>query len=295
MEQWLVYCATVNTAGMVTGLTGGISTIYYIVTTACGTASNTHIITVTSLPNAGHITGTDSVCAGSAITLSDSSVGGSWHSVSGSVASVGTTGVLAGLSAGTDTVLYVVSNVCSIDTAQKAVTVNPLPYAGMISGIDTLCSADTATFISTIAGGLWISSNSALAAMGSAGLLTGLSGGTDTVWYIVGNSCGYDTASFAVTVRPLSDCPNEVEQIKANRTVLSVFPNPNTGSFTIHLSSPVTEDVVVTISNLLGEKVREHTITTNRDNELILNVPAGVYVLAAVLKHENVTVKVVVW
>jgi large repetitive protein len=77
------------------------------------------------------------------------------------------------------------------------------PYAGALSGIQSLCLNQTTTFTSTVPGGTWSSSNPAIASINSAtGLITALSAGTATMTYTVnsGGLCAVVSATRTITV-----------------------------------------------------------------------------------------------
>ncbi len=77
-----------------------------------------------TLPSAGTITGTATVTAGSTITLSNATSGGTWSSSATGIATVGSTGVVTGVAAGTATISYTVTNTCGSAVATRVVTVN---------------------------------------------------------------------------------------------------------------------------------------------------------------------------
>ena len=81
-------------------------------------------VTVIAAPaTAGTITGAvDTVCMGSSIMLTDATVGGTWGSVNGLV-SVVSPGVMNGVTAGIDTVVYTVSNSCGAVKAKYTLSV----------------------------------------------------------------------------------------------------------------------------------------------------------------------------
>jgi trimeric autotransporter adhesin len=110
-----------STTGIVNGVAAGTSLITYVTGGGC---MATTTATVNPLPAA--ITGTRVVCVGSMTTLSDASSGGIWSSGSLTTATVGSvTGVVTGVSAGTDTVTYRLTTTgCHTSTV---VTVDPLP------------------------------------------------------------------------------------------------------------------------------------------------------------------------
>ncbi len=180
----------------VTGLTAGIDTVSYTVTNLCGTATATKTVTIDSTAHADSISGPSTVCAGSSITLTDSTAGGVW-SASNTNATV-LAGTVSGVSAGIDTIRYTVINTCGIATATKAVTINPLPDEGSISGPSSVCTGSTITLTDFAPGGTWSRSNANAAVIG--GVVTGINAGADTIRYTVTNSCGTATANKTVTV-----------------------------------------------------------------------------------------------
>jgi uncharacterized protein YjdB len=117
--------ATVGTGGVVTGVALGTASISYTVTNSCGSATATTIVTVNPLANAGSISGADTVCQIDTIHLSSSIIGGTWSSTNPGIATVTATGIVAGVTPGTATIRYIVTNVCSADTATKVVVVKP--------------------------------------------------------------------------------------------------------------------------------------------------------------------------
>ena len=109
--------ATVTSGGSITGVTTGNVYIAYTVNNGCFSAIATRQISVngaTTLPGIG---GLPYVRIGSFITLSDALAGGSWSCTNTSLASVSSIGVLSGLLAGIDTVIYSYTNGCGITSS----------------------------------------------------------------------------------------------------------------------------------------------------------------------------------
>ena len=197
--------ATINSSGLLTGINAGTDTVTYAVTNTCGTTTVLYPITINPLPLAGAITGVDSVCAGTSITLSSSVSGGTWSSGNISVATV-SAGTVFGVSAGSTTISYGVSNSCGTDIAVHSVVINPLPFAGTITGLDSVCSGTTISLTNTTTGGTWISSNSSIASISTTGAVTGTSTvlATATISYTVNTfSCGSIATTHSITVNPL--------------------------------------------------------------------------------------------
>ena len=197
--------ATAGTTGIITGVTNGTATISYTVTNSCGPANATYIITVNTLIDAGTISGTASVCAGANTSLSDAAAGGVWSSVLPGIASVGTNGLVTGITAGTSTISYATTNSCGVAAATLVISVNSLPAAGSINGAATICPGSNTLLTDLVAGGVWSSTATGIAAIGTTGMASGLSAGTATISYLVSNGCGAVAATWELTVNPLPD------------------------------------------------------------------------------------------
>ncbi len=105
-----------SSSGNVTGIIPGNTIITYTSPAACvSTASFT--VNTASAP----ITGPNGVCAGSSITLSDTTTGGVWSSSNTSLATVGTgSGIVTGVANGTPTISYSAPGSC---VATKSIVV----------------------------------------------------------------------------------------------------------------------------------------------------------------------------
>jgi len=170
--------AIVGTAGNVTGVTAGTTTISYMV----GTCAATKVITVNTSPAAITAAAT-TVCEGSTVTFTDATTGGTWSS-SNANATVTTYGIVSGVTAGNSTITYTAANGCP---ATQALTINPAPSA--ISGVSVICQGSTATLTNTVSGGTWSSSAPATLSVSSGGIITGGIAGTATITYTLPAGC----------------------------------------------------------------------------------------------------------
>jgi hypothetical protein len=233
-----------------------------------------------------------SLCGGDTVTISFSIPGGLWTSSNSSIATVDSlSGLVTALSAGVDTITYSAMGLCGIFTGSEIVTVNPLPYAGYISGPENVCiGIDSVRLIDTAAGGTWSSSNSHASVSG--GVVHGISLGLDTIYYVVSNVCGSDTARHIISV---SNCPSGLANFYTNEQgELRIYPNPGNGTFAFSLSSPFNEILRVDVVSAVGEKVKELTTLTNTITNVKLDVPAGVYFLSAGTEHGRWNERIVV-
>lgn len=164
----------------------------------------TLILTVNQSPTVAALTGTNTACIGSTTTFASSTSGGVWSTATPSVASV-SNGIVSGLTAGTSIISYAVTsgNGCST-SVNRTVTINALPTVAAITGTQTVCVGATRTFANTTSGGVWSSSNTAVATITSGGIITGVSAGIATISYTVTNVNGCVTAvTRTITVNAL--------------------------------------------------------------------------------------------
>ncbi|MES2704592.1 MAG: Ig-like domain-containing protein, partial [Bacteroidota bacterium] len=183
--------ATVSASGVVCGVSAGTATVTYTAGTGC---YRTATVTVNTPPAA--ISGPTAVCFGYTITMTNATGGGTWSSSNATIASVGSlTGVVTGNAVGTATITYTAATGCFATTT---VTVNPGP--GVITGTLSVCIAQTTTLSTSAAGGIWSSSNPAVATVNASGVVTGMTDGTSTITYSLGTGC---VATAVVTVTPL--------------------------------------------------------------------------------------------
>ncbi len=184
-----IHLATINSAtGLVTGIAPGTDQITFSdPVTTCSQKENFYVY---AIPNAGTLSGIQTVCLGNTVTFSSTIAGGTWSSNNTAIASVdATTGIITGNGPGTTTITYTVTaNGCS-SSVTRNITVNPNPNAGILSGTQTVCLGNTVTFSSTITGGTWSSNNIAIASINAtSGVITGNGLGNATITYTVNAS-----------------------------------------------------------------------------------------------------------
>ena len=285
-----------STTGVVTGVGAGIATITYMVTNTCGTTYATMTLYVGPPPSAGLITGNDSVCLGLTDNLSDSVTGGVWVSGNDTIASVSSSGVVTGNAYGLVNISYTVHNAFGYNTTVTSVFVNEPPVVA-VSGPSIIALGGDYFLLGAPAGGGWSSSNTTMGAfvVNAAPLTDTVIDsvrypyvtygsfvvtyfGSDTLTYTVGNTCGTRSKSFIISLA----VPNDHTPVITDKNAsLNIYPNPNSGEFTMNLVSGGTEDVTVTITNILGEKVRELTISTNKNYDIKFDQPNGIYLITA--------------
>jgi len=165
--------------GTVTGLVTGTTMISYTIPIAAGVGCTiTKTITINETP--GNINGIAAICAGSATSLTDNITGGTWSGDNTTVCTIGSSsGNVSGLTAGNSGITYTLSDGC---IATAFLTINVMPVA--ISGITNVCTGFTTVLFDSVTGGLWTSTSTAIATIGSGnGSVLGNSVGTSTVVY----------------------------------------------------------------------------------------------------------------
>ena len=268
--------ATVNSlTGVVTGVATGTANITYSVTNACGTTSASMMVHVGTPPPAGVIFGPNLVCIGNSITLRDTlAPGGVWSVDTLAYATINSsTGVLTGVSTGGNImadsqkivhVLYSFHNAFGADTIRYTVIIRHTPIL-LVRGPNIVALGGNYYISGVPFGGTWSTSNSTVGMIVSVLDSNGvhkksmasfvmLKRGTDTIYYhyIDPKGCGTVDSFWVVHI----DTVNSVANVNANNSSLNVFPNPSTGEFTIVLPNDNNQQVMVTISNMVGEKVK---------------------------------------
>jgi hypothetical protein len=194
------------------------STTYYLrISGTCNTTScvNTTVAvnSLSTVPSG--ITGTTAICNGNSTTLSASGgslgAGASYQWFAGGCASGSSLGSGSSLSVSpTSNTSYFlrISGTCNTTSCvNQTVSVTTAPVAGTLSGNQTICPNGSTTFTTNgNIGGLWSSSNSAVATVNSSGSINGVTAGTATITYTVSGSggCNNATATRNVTVSDIT-------------------------------------------------------------------------------------------
>ena len=188
-----------SATGIVTGNAVGTANITYSFGGLCPVYTT---VTVNPLP--GPITGTPVLCVGFTTSLTDGPGAGTWSSSTTTIAAVGSTGTVLGMSGGTAIITWTLTS--STCWSTKAVTVMPVPVA--ITGLTTVCQGSTTTLVDGSPGGVWSSSNTSVATIGTGGVVTGISPGTAGITYTIGTGCYVNTVmTVLLTPVPITGVP----------------------------------------------------------------------------------------
>jgi gliding motility-associated-like protein len=279
--------ATVNSSGVVTGVSAGTCNIIYTITGGCGgTVFSQQSVTITGSASIGSVTGPTPLCVGATGTyLANAAVfgggTGSWSSNNTAVATVNSSGIVTGVSAGTCNIIYTITGGCGgTVSALQAVTINQNASITLTSAAgtnnQTLCSNATITDITYLI-------NGGGSGAGVTGLPTGVSGvyntgvftingvptvsGTFTYTVTTTGTCTQATATGTLTVNPLptptltSSAPGNVSCSGTNVT----FTASGGTSYSFRIGSVIKQTGTsnIYITNILTNGNIVYVVVTN--------------------------------
>lgn len=249
--------ATVNaSSGFVTAISGGTTNIIYTITGGCGaTISAQQALTVNNPPSIASVTGTSPLCIGQNTTYTANSVvlnGGTanWSSINPAIATVNSSGVVSGISAGTCSIIYTISAGPCSASAQKTITILPNASVGTITGTSPMCTNSSATYAANSAiysggSGTWSSTNPAVATVNaSTGLVSAISAGSTNIIYTITGGCGGTVSSSRTLIVNAPTIayagPNQTLPMCVNSAILNATsaPSPGNGTWTIIPAGP---------------------------------------------------------
>ena len=226
-------------SGIFTGIFNGWDSIVYYAKNKFGCDDTTY----KSLFVVGHslpaITGKNGVCIPDTLHLSDSLTGGTWSVDNSSLATIDQNGVLTAIKFGKVTVSYAHINYFGcLDSVTKQIQVGIPPLQSII-GNTVFCIHHNDTLTNSTIGGVWSSSNTAVATINSStGILAGIDSGNTNIKYVVSfNGCS-DSISLPIKVNaPI------ITQITGNNVVCQnhtvQLSNTSTGGTWISLNTSV--------------------------------------------------------
>ncbi len=252
------------------------------------------------------------VCINSTLQLSNTTTGGVWTSSNTAVATVNTSGLVAGVSAGSATITYTVTNSNNCTTAvTTSVTVNPLPTAS-ISGTTTVKKGDASpvitlngangtapyTFTYTINGGtaLTVTSSGNTATVSAP---TNIPGAFDYALVSVkdasGSTCSNTASGVAtITVNPLQGVISGTTSVCQNATsptitiVGSYGTAPYTFTYNINGGSTLS---VISVGNTATVTVPTTTAGTYAYNLLSVQDASALFSATSSTGTATITVK----
>lgn len=240
----------------------------------------------TVAPTATISVSSSTVCVGKPLTLTSTTSGSptsySWSTGGGTPASATTASTsVTYSSAGVKTISLTVSSGTLSSTSTKTVNVIANPTINATASSTLLCSGQSSTI--TASGGTtysWSPNSSSSATVV-------VNPTSNTVYTVTGTTSGCSsTKSVSITVSACTD----IDQL-SNDHLISVFPNPNQGSFIIATS---VQDVTATIFNTLGQVVVRKPLNINENSIDVSGFGKGIYYIQLNNTSFTKTVKIIV-
>ena len=194
--------ATISpSSGMVHTAAPGTTTISYTVANTCGSVNATAVVSVAASPAVAPISGVHTLCANASHLFIDATPSGSWSSAEPGIATVGGSGIVTGILAGTASIVYTVAMPACTSGTSFVVTVNPAPTAVITyTGSTTICPGGSLVLSAPAGAGLsyqWHMGPTIIAGATTANYTATAAGGYNV---IVTNSLGCFLSSVPVTV-----------------------------------------------------------------------------------------------
>jgi uncharacterized protein YjdB len=185
--------ATVNGAGVVTGVSAGNAVISYTAGNGCYA---TAVVSINGIP--ATIGGPAGVCIGRTATLTNAVSGGAWSSSNANV-TIGTTGEVTGVTVGTSIITYATGSGC-YKTKTIAINANPNPSVGY-----KIACVGLTTQLSNVTGGTWTSSDTFTAKAtyaASTSVVKGVAPGTANITFTISSTGCYHVTEVTVNAVP---------------------------------------------------------------------------------------------
>ena len=116
------------------------------------------------------------------------------------IATVDAAGNVTGVSSGSITITYTITNSCATVDSTYSFLVNDVPVVASITGTHSLCVGATSTLGDATLGGVWVSGDATIATVDGAGNVFGVDTGTVYIYYSVTGTCGTTATTDSITV-----------------------------------------------------------------------------------------------
>jgi len=198
---------------------------------------------------------------------------------------------LAGVGTHTITYHFTDINGCA-NSADTIVEVNPAPVAMITGAVDTICLSSSVILDAGAGFNTYLWNNASTAQTIQVDGTSIGANNSETFTVTVTNNWGCsDQASVTITA---IDCSG-IEDFTTRGTLL-IYPNPNNGNFTLHLTG-ITGKATLNVVKSTGELVKYEDLTLQGDFIQAFqmdNMAAGVYYIKIVTQTATITEKVVV-
>lgn len=235
----------------------------YTLTAMNGVCTSTAVssITVSPIPTVSVSATPTTICAGGSASLTATGATTYSWSTGGTGSSINVTPSV--------TATYTVdgTNSCGTDTKTISVNVNPTPTVTAVTSASILCSGNSASLTANGASTYsWTGVGSGTTVVVSPTTTT-----TYTVEGIDSNGC-MDTTTFTQVVSPCTG----IQNILANSTGVSIYPNPSNGLITL-IVTDVTKVMSLEVYDAIGKRVVNKEITMNETQINLSELANGIY------------------
>ncbi|PQJ13125.1 hypothetical protein CJD36_005115 [Flavipsychrobacter stenotrophus] len=196
----------ITTGDYVIGVSAGTVVITYSYTNlwGCSAFIVSDPITILPLPDAGIITGYDTMCLGGATLLSETVSSGVWSSLDPTIAAIDPFGLVTGLALGSAVIRYHFVDTACANDAYDTVYVITVPSSPPIIGADTGCIGTMYTMTDSLTGGTWYIIDGATAGTIDpvTGKFTAVHSGRVIIGYTVSTYCGDVSTTHEIWIIP---------------------------------------------------------------------------------------------
>lgn len=217
--------ASINSSGLISGMSPGSATITYVRNTGACVNYSTFQVVINPIPSTA-ISGSAVVCAGSTTTLSPVS-GGTWISNDPSIASITNGGLVSGIQAGNVSFVFTNTSTGCVSSASAPITVLSKPTVSII-GPSVVCSEST-TQLTPVSGGTWVSSNSAVASVTTGGVVTGITGGSASFTFTQASNGCISDPTLPITIHAKPNLSIQVNGSQCLTDSTALFANVTSG------------------------------------------------------------------
>ena len=310
--------ATVTTSaganGIVKGISNGTALLTYTKTNSNGcalSAGTTITVAAVPTPAAIVITGATNLCVGQSTTLSNTTLGGVWSSLTNRASINATTGVVTGNNAGIASIQYKVTNAfgCS-NSVTAAIPVNATPAIPSISyavgtinpqtgaGTGNWCTNRTFTVVGSPTGGVWSSTGVITVNATTGAISTGnTTGATSLAYTVTNNGCSNSRTITAniVGCASRSSLQSSVNSFQStdDSQQWTIYPNPARSTVSLNIERLVGAGTIV-ITDLYGKQAKKQALSMGTNSINISNLSKGFYLISTITTEGKITKKLVV-
>ena len=185
---------------------------------------------------------------------------------------------------------------CS-DSASRTLTISPLPSTCNFDITGNINAAKTSPVIFTPTGGsstgieyTWIT--------GDGNSISSNAQGTNYTYSAPGKYCvtmiAKNAAGCECSTTKCVTMSTDINDAESMNNAVSVYPNPNSGLFTVTLSAEINSDMTVNVYNTLGELVKTITVGSNAATIDMSEFASGVYVVKVMAENQIATKKITI-